>query len=179
MSAIIVSGLVLGSIYALVAAGLSLVWGALGVFNFAHGVLIMIGAYVAWTVASPDALGRGHLCRPARVGPLYGARRGHSLLVVGAPLDRQARGRIVGDHDDDRGRNLSRKPVSAAVRRPSQGPRPARLGHGRIAGTVIQAQNLLAILLAPVLLGGWRSCSSETRQGLRCAPSPRTATPPC
>jgi len=59
MSAIIVSGLVLGSIYALVAAGLSLVWGALGVFNFAHGVLIMMGAYVAWTVASPDALGAG------------------------------------------------------------------------------------------------------------------------
>ena len=37
MGAIIVSGFVSGALYALVASGLSLVWGALGVFNFAHG----------------------------------------------------------------------------------------------------------------------------------------------
>jgi len=35
--AIIVSGLVTGSLYALMASGLSLVWGTLRVFNFAHG----------------------------------------------------------------------------------------------------------------------------------------------
>ena len=47
MASIIVSGLVSGALYALVASGLSLVWGSLGVFNFAHGVLLMAGAYVA------------------------------------------------------------------------------------------------------------------------------------
>jgi branched-chain amino acid transport system permease protein len=40
-----ISTLVSGSVYALVAAGLSLVWGTLGVFNFAQGAVLMIGAY--------------------------------------------------------------------------------------------------------------------------------------
>lgn len=59
MGAVIVAGLVSGSIYALIASGLSLVWGALGVFNFAHGTLLMIGAFVAWYVSAPDGLGLG------------------------------------------------------------------------------------------------------------------------
>lgn len=50
LSAILVSGVVLGSGYALMASGLSLVWSTLGIFNFAHGVLMTLGAYVAWTV---------------------------------------------------------------------------------------------------------------------------------
>ena len=59
MGPVIISGLVSGSLYALVASGLSLVWGSLGVFNFAHGALLMMGAYIAWTVASSSALGAG------------------------------------------------------------------------------------------------------------------------
>lgn len=53
----IVSGVVLGSLYALMASGLSLVWTTLGVFNFAHGALMMIGAFVAWTVSEGMGLG--------------------------------------------------------------------------------------------------------------------------
>jgi branched-chain amino acid transport system permease protein len=52
-----VSGLVLGSLYALMASGLSVVWTTLGVFNFAHGALMMIGAFVAWTVSEMFGLG--------------------------------------------------------------------------------------------------------------------------
>ena len=59
MGAIIVSGLVSGALYALVASGLSLVWGSLGVFNFAHGVLLMAGAYVAWWLSAPEGVGLG------------------------------------------------------------------------------------------------------------------------
>src|SRR5258708_18066289 len=59
MSAIIVSGLVSGALYALIASGLSLVWGSLGVFNFAHGALLMAGAYVAWWISAPEGLGLG------------------------------------------------------------------------------------------------------------------------
>lgn len=51
------SGIVLGAVYALMASGLSLVWTTLGVFNFAHGALMMIGAFIAWTVS--EALGLG------------------------------------------------------------------------------------------------------------------------
>lgn len=46
----IINGLVLGSIYALVALGYTMVYGILGLINFAHGDIVMIGALVALTV---------------------------------------------------------------------------------------------------------------------------------
>lgn len=46
----IINGLVLGSIYALVALGYTMVYGILGLINFAHGEVVMIGAMVALTV---------------------------------------------------------------------------------------------------------------------------------
>lgn len=49
--AIIVSGLTLGSIYALVSSGLSLMWSTLQVFNFGHGALLALGAYLGWTLS--------------------------------------------------------------------------------------------------------------------------------
>ncbi|MCE7524706.1 branched-chain amino acid ABC transporter permease [Alloalcanivorax xenomutans] len=44
----VLNGLTLGSIYGLVALGLTLVYGILHVPNFAHGALYMVGAYVAY-----------------------------------------------------------------------------------------------------------------------------------
>ena len=43
----IFNGLVLGSIYALVALGYTMVYGIMGLINFAHGEVVMIGAMVA------------------------------------------------------------------------------------------------------------------------------------
>jgi branched-chain amino acid transport system permease protein len=48
----IVNGLVLGSIYALVALGYTMVYGILGLINFAHGDICMVGALTALTVTS-------------------------------------------------------------------------------------------------------------------------------
>jgi branched-subunit amino acid ABC-type transport system permease component len=48
----IYSGLILGAIYALMALGLTLIWGALRVLNLAHGALMMLGAYVSWLVVA-------------------------------------------------------------------------------------------------------------------------------
>jgi branched-chain amino acid transport system permease protein len=48
----IINGLVLGSIYALVALGYTMVYGILGLINFAHGDIVMVGALVALTVMS-------------------------------------------------------------------------------------------------------------------------------
>lgn len=48
----LVLGLLIGGLYGLAAAGLSLVFGVLKVLNVAHGELIMLGGYAAfWTVA--------------------------------------------------------------------------------------------------------------------------------
>lgn len=46
----IINGLVLGSIYALVALGYTMVYGIMGLINFAHGEVVMIGALVALSV---------------------------------------------------------------------------------------------------------------------------------
>ena len=47
----LVNGIVLGSIYALVALGYTMVYGILGLINFAHGDIVMVGALVTLTVA--------------------------------------------------------------------------------------------------------------------------------
>jgi branched-chain amino acid transport system permease protein len=46
----IVSGLVLGGLYVLIAIGLSIVFGLLGIVNFAHGTFFTLGAYLAVTL---------------------------------------------------------------------------------------------------------------------------------
>ena len=47
----IINGLVLGSIYALVALGYTMVYGIMGLINFAHGEVVMIGTLVTISVA--------------------------------------------------------------------------------------------------------------------------------
>ena len=44
----VVNGLVLGNIYALLAAGLALVFGVAHLINFAHGSVYMVGSYLGW-----------------------------------------------------------------------------------------------------------------------------------
>ncbi len=46
---VLISGLLMGSIYAASAVGLSLVWGALGMLNMAHGILLTIGGYISFS----------------------------------------------------------------------------------------------------------------------------------
>ncbi len=50
MLQILVYGLQLGSTYALLALGYSMVYGIVGMINFAHGDLLMVGAYVAFFI---------------------------------------------------------------------------------------------------------------------------------
>src|SRR5574343_1482266 len=48
----IINGLVLGSMYALVALGYTMVYGIINLINFAHGEVLMVGALVSWTVVT-------------------------------------------------------------------------------------------------------------------------------
>ena len=48
----IINGLVLGSMYALVALGYTMVYGIINLINFAHGEVLMVGALTSWTVIS-------------------------------------------------------------------------------------------------------------------------------
>ncbi len=83
----IINGLVLGSIYALVALGYTMVYGILGLINFAHGDIVMIGALVALTVT--QALASSGL--PAPLVLLLAA--GAAILVcvsLGVAIERVA-----------------------------------------------------------------------------------------
>src|SRR5215472_4431817 len=42
------NGLVLGALLALVASGLTIIYGTLGVLNLAHGAMFMLGGYAGW-----------------------------------------------------------------------------------------------------------------------------------
>jgi branched-chain amino acid transport system permease protein len=59
----VINGLVLGSMYALVALGYTMVYGIIGLINFAHGDVLMVGALTSWTIivgmqeASPNMPG--------------------------------------------------------------------------------------------------------------------------
>jgi len=45
----IINGLVLGSMYALIALGYTMVYGIINLINFAHGEVLMVGALTSWT----------------------------------------------------------------------------------------------------------------------------------
>ena len=49
---LLIGGVVVGSIYAMIALGYTMVYGILGIINFAHAEVMMIGAMVAMTVSN-------------------------------------------------------------------------------------------------------------------------------
>ena len=53
---LLVSGLLMGLIYALVAAGLSLIFGLMDIVNFAHGELLMLAMYATFVVFAATGL---------------------------------------------------------------------------------------------------------------------------
>ena len=44
----VINGLALGAVYALIALGLTLIYGVLHIINFAHGSLLMLALYAAF-----------------------------------------------------------------------------------------------------------------------------------
>jgi branched-chain amino acid transport system permease protein len=152
MGSVIVAGLVSGSIYALIASGLSLVWGALGVFNFAHGVLLMMGAFAAWWVSDPAGLGLGLFAGIAAslIFMLAAGSILYALLVrpwIGTPAAELTviMTTIAGAMFLE---NLALYTFGGRLKALDQ----IVTGTVTIAGTAMHAQNLLVIILAPVLL---------------------------
>ena len=71
------NGLALGTLLALVASGLTIILGTLGVLNFAHGALFMLGAYAMYVVTAQT----GSYFLGILVGAVF-------MLVVGVVLER-------------------------------------------------------------------------------------------
>jgi branched-chain amino acid transport system permease protein len=93
-----VTGLGLAALYFLVASGLSLVFGLADVLNFAHGLFLSVGAYVAWWTSSRVpielAIGLGVLAgvlagvivELVLIRPLYSRTIEQVLVTVGLSL---------------------------------------------------------------------------------------------
>ena len=85
----LVSGLLMGFVYALIAAGLSLIFGLMEIVNFAHGEFLMLAMFAtfwAWALAGLDPL----LALPLTAALLFllGIAVYHGLIrwILGAPM---------------------------------------------------------------------------------------------
>lgn len=47
---LLIKGILLGGIYGLTAVGLSLIFGVMGVINFAHGQMMVMGMYISYWI---------------------------------------------------------------------------------------------------------------------------------
>ena len=78
----VVNGLTLGAVYALVALGLTLIYGVLHIINFAHGSLLMAALYAAFFMK--DALGVDpYLAIPVLVPAFFAAGYALQRFVIG------------------------------------------------------------------------------------------------
>ena len=59
----LINGVTLGSIYGLIAIGYTMVYGIIGMINFAHGDVFMVGAFIALIAFLTAACDRHHLGR--------------------------------------------------------------------------------------------------------------------
>jgi branched-chain amino acid transport system permease protein len=66
----LLNGLVLGALYVLMALGLSIIFGMIGVINFAHGALFTLGAYAAYQLKSALGFPAALVAAPVVVGLL-------------------------------------------------------------------------------------------------------------
>jgi len=95
----ILNGLDKGSAYALIALGLTLIFGTLGVVNFAHGALFMIGAFCAVTLSKiltlsyitidesqTDFLGNPLQVKTPYIEGWFGPEMGASIIDWAVPL---------------------------------------------------------------------------------------------
>ena len=78
MEQVIANGLYLGAQYALIALGLTLIFGLMNVLNFAHGQMYVLGGFITYTIY-------GQLGLPFVVGVLAS---GVTLAVIGAFMER-------------------------------------------------------------------------------------------
>lgn len=160
----IYSGIVLGAIYALMAVGLTLIFGALRILNLAHGALMMIGAYVSWLAAAWLGL-------PAFLGlPLSFA----VMMLVGFALYQLMIGPMIGKPNWETnafiatsGLALALESFALLVFGPRNQAQPFAVGGSfQIAGVSVSYQDILIMTVAAVALILMERFLSRSRPGL-------------
>jgi branched-chain amino acid transport system permease protein len=170
-------GLVLGALYALMAAGLAAVWTTLGIFNFAHGAFIALGAYIGWQIADAQGAGLGLAVGvPVAVAALFAFGILFHLVLV-RPFERRADivtasviTTLAGTAIVESAINLIWGPRSKQL---------ARLGSGEIDLGLIRlpaSDLVLVAVVAATLAGlGWFLGQSRTGRAMRAVSQNREA----
>lgn len=163
LAEILFGGLFQGSLYAMMAVGLALVWTTIGVFNFSHGVFMMLGAYLAWQLvevglhpaaAFPLAVlataAVGWLLQAAVVRPLIG--RANLVLVV--VITTLAAGSLIENGV-----------LTIWGPRSKQLP-PLADGNTMIGSIGVSLHQIAIIVVTPLILGALWMFLTRTRLGL-------------
>ncbi|HEV7415535.1 MAG TPA: branched-chain amino acid ABC transporter permease, partial [Tianweitania sediminis] len=148
----IINGLILGSGYALVAVGLTVIFGTLHIVNFAHGAFFALGAYGVLTLQN---LGFGYLIAiPLAVLGVAGIGYALEVTIVRRALyDRGEHGSIIITFA------LSQAIVASIVLIMGPDPLPVRSPFGQTAisafGYFLSAQRVFIAITSVVVLAGF------------------------
>ena len=88
-------GLVLGGIYALAAVGFSLIFGVLHVINLSHGILVLLGAYLALIFSAGAAASIPLLTLPVVMAVLFGVGYCYQRFLIQHAVDRSSLGSML------------------------------------------------------------------------------------
>lgn len=164
---LLITGLGLGALYFLVASGLSLIYGLMGVLNFAHGAFLTIAAFLGWEAGRriSDGTWTGLLISMA-VGIVVGATVAvlTEVLVIRRLYERHIEQALVTV-----GISLAAVALFEGIwgSDPIYTDRPAWLTETtEILGARIPNDRFLLILCAGVVLGGIVLFLRRTRYGL-------------
>ncbi len=163
-ASILVSGLVLGSLYVLMAGGLSLVWSTLRVFNFAHGALLTLSAYVGWRLAEEGGLALG-LAVVGTVVVMVGVALVFEVLVI-RPFIARPQGDLLVMVATLAAATIIVNGVQLAFGPQLKQLPPVSERSWEFAGTAIGANQLAAVVAAPILMGAVAAMLRFTRLGL-------------
>jgi branched-chain amino acid transport system permease protein len=157
-------GIVYGSIFGMMALGLTLIWGSLRMLNLAHGALYLVGTYVAWTLVT--------LLKVPMLPALLIAALGAAF--VGFVMQTTLLNRILGKPGWDVGSLIVGVGVAMALDQGIlliYGPRvksmpPLIPGIFRIGRVVINYNYLVVVAVAVISLALMSLFLSKSRSGL-------------
>lgn len=155
----VLDGLMVGGLYATVAVGITLVFGIMGILNFAHGQMVMLGAYI------------GFYCVTAG----WGFWAGLGLAMVGMGLFGLVLERLIFRHtltDHMTGLTVSLgvimvvENLAAAIFTPDHRTfEPPLSGSVQLLGLTLSAQRLLVLVLVLALVALFYLFLQKTRFG--------------
>jgi len=163
-----ITGFGLGALYFLIASGLSLIYGLMGVLNFAHGAFLTVGAYAMWFTESK--LGGVSIYPRFFLGALAGLAVGGVFaalveLVLIRPLYRRHIEQVLVTV----GLGLSTTALAVAIWGNDARPVPAPAWLGRttaVLGAHIPNDRWVLIVTAVVVLVALNAFLRRTRYGL-------------